>query len=154
MFLRNLVGMLTRKVSPWAVTASWRLLPRLPVTYKCKGTGWRYVQDNDSLSYLLAIQRPWTAHLYNLLVLRGRDKISKDLLDNMFAFSGLWHYQRWASGSFASCNTRVGDEELMNSSTVVEPYIGNSAVVNWRNTEQTIVQNKRFAKPQDAELPR
>ncbi|TNN65546.1 hypothetical protein EYF80_024224 [Liparis tanakae] len=38
-FLRNLGGMLTRNVSPWAVTASWRLLPRLPVTYTGREDG-------------------------------------------------------------------------------------------------------------------
>lgn len=36
MFLRNLVGMLTRKFSPCAVTASCRLLPRLAMTCEVK----------------------------------------------------------------------------------------------------------------------
>ncbi len=100
MFLRNLVGMLTRKVSPWAVTASWRLLPRLPVTYRCTGRGWRWSQGNVLLVYcnvgglftvtaLNTVQSILAAHLHNLLVFCGRDKVSKDLLDNVFAFGGL-----------------------------------------------------------------
>lgn len=112
-FLRNLVGMLTRKVSPWAVTVSWRLLPRLPVTYRCTGRGWRRVRGMSCLftvmwgwlftvSVLNTMQPIHTAHLHNLLVVCGRHKVSKDLLDNVFAFGGLWHYKVWASGSCAS----------------------------------------------------
>lgn len=119
MFLRNLVGMLTRKLSPWAVTASCRLLPRLAMT--CEGTS-RGGQSQDNAMQLAS----WSmrggfeplCYLHNLLVLCGRDKVSEDLLDNVLAFCCLWHHKRWSWITSASW----GQHGDVHSNTVTVTY--------------------------------
>lgn len=89
-FLRNLGGMLTRKVTPRAVTASWRLLPRLPVTYKCTGRGWREESGKCPAARCDACGLSvYTAHLHDLLLLCGRDKVPESFLHHVFPFGGL-----------------------------------------------------------------